>query len=374
MSQFSARPASPGTWAAGGADHPQPHRRRHRRHRQQVGEQGRGREGLRSGRRSAAPSPGWRRSSPRRPRPGRRAKPPPPIRAAIASRSGAASRKIPSTAAKLSCQPMSAAMPGSIASVTPSASSKRVEARGAPPRQRCEHAGGAHHPGPLDRGTGAGQRHVDGDQRQHPDQPLAQGDAERAQQRHRQQRQQGHVLTADGEQVAQPGAAEVLLRPRVDLPRPRRARSRGPARPRARGMPRPSPSSARARGSRRCAAAPPRPGRRCRPGPAAAGAASARCLRAAAGPAATPSSPARSRDTWSSWSTEARPPCSSRNSTMSCGGHRADALDRVELLDGGGAEADRPLLRPAGAGRGASRPDHVRAPPPAARRRAGRPG
>ncbi len=52
-----------------------------------------------------------------------RRQPPAPIRAAIASRSGEASRKIPVTAAKLSCQPMSAATPGSIARVTPSASS-----------------------------------------------------------------------------------------------------------------------------------------------------------------------------------------------------------------------------------------------------------
>ncbi len=47
---------------------------------------------------------------------------PGPRRAAIARRSGTASRKIPATAAKLSCQPTSAATPGSIASVIPSAS------------------------------------------------------------------------------------------------------------------------------------------------------------------------------------------------------------------------------------------------------------
>jgi len=48
--------------------------------------------------------------------------PPEPIRAAIAARNGAASRKIPTTAAKLSCQPTSDPTPGSTAKVTPSAS------------------------------------------------------------------------------------------------------------------------------------------------------------------------------------------------------------------------------------------------------------
>jgi hypothetical protein len=47
-----------------------------------------------------------------------RRKPPDPVPPAIARRSGAASRRIPSSAAKLSCQPISAAMRGSTASVT----------------------------------------------------------------------------------------------------------------------------------------------------------------------------------------------------------------------------------------------------------------
>ena len=46
---------------------------------------------------------------------------PAPILAAIAARSGAASRRMPSTAAKLSCQPMSAAIAGSSASRTSAA-------------------------------------------------------------------------------------------------------------------------------------------------------------------------------------------------------------------------------------------------------------
>ena len=41
-----------------------------------------------------------------------------PIRATIARRSGAANRRMPTTAAKLSCQPTSAAIRGSIATVT----------------------------------------------------------------------------------------------------------------------------------------------------------------------------------------------------------------------------------------------------------------
>ena len=44
-----------------------------------------------------------------------------PIRARIARRNGAASSRMPSTAAKLSCQPTSAAMPGSSASRTTAA-------------------------------------------------------------------------------------------------------------------------------------------------------------------------------------------------------------------------------------------------------------
>ena len=47
----------------------------------------------------------------------------------------------------------------------------RVPARARPPGQRRHHPGRAHDAGALDRGPGAGQRHVEGDQRQDADQP-----------------------------------------------------------------------------------------------------------------------------------------------------------------------------------------------------------
>ena len=170
---------------------------------------------LRRRRRSAAPSPGSRRWSRRCPRPARAARPlaatasPPPTavgrspsptasnRTSSHSRIGAASRRMPSTAAKLSCQPTLPATLGSIARVTTSAEAEGVEAGGAAARQRRQEARCAHHARPLDRGAGAGQRHVDGDQGDRPDQPLAQGHPEGRQDRHRQQGEQGHVLAAD---------------------------------------------------------------------------------------------------------------------------------------------------------------------------------
>ena len=80
----------------------------------------------------------------------------------------------------------------------------------------------------------------------------------------------------DGEQVAEPGAAEVFRRPRRRSPRPRRARSRAPAPPRAAASPARAPSSARSRISPLWASASDDQRPRSRAGPAAAGAASAR--------------------------------------------------------------------------------------------------
>ncbi len=130
--------------------------------------------------------------------------------------SGAASSRMPSTAAKLSCQPTSAATPGSTASVAPSASASAYSREARRPAERRQQPRRPHHRGPLDRGTAAGERQVDGDQAEGPEQPLAQRDAERAQNRGGEQRQQGDVLSRDGQQVAEPGAAEVLARPCVD--------------------------------------------------------------------------------------------------------------------------------------------------------------
>ena len=93
---------------------------------------------------------------------------------------------------------------------------ERVEPRRSPARQRRQHPHGAHHSGPLDRRPGPGERDVEGDQGEHPDQALAQRYPQRAEHRHRQQGEQQDVLTRDGEQVAEPGAAEVFDRFGVD--------------------------------------------------------------------------------------------------------------------------------------------------------------
>jgi hypothetical protein len=53
-----------------------------------------------------------------------RRQPEAPIRAVIASRSGEASRRMPSTAAKLSCQPTLPAMPGSSANIATAAKAR----------------------------------------------------------------------------------------------------------------------------------------------------------------------------------------------------------------------------------------------------------
>jgi len=94
---------------------------------------------------------------------------------------------------------------------------QRVEARGAAASQGRQHAQRTHDPGALDRRTGAGKRHIDGDQAEHPEQTGAERQPERRQHWHRQQDEQRHVLTRYGEQVAQPGAAEVFRRRLVDL-------------------------------------------------------------------------------------------------------------------------------------------------------------
>ena len=111
-----------------------------------------------------------------------------------------------------------------------------IQARGAPPRERRQHRQRAHHAGPLDRRPRSGQRHVDRDQAEHPEQPGPQGQAERGEQWHRQERQERHVLATDGEQVRQPCPAEVGHRRPVDAlvlaedeaPRQRRLAGRHP--------------------------------------------------------------------------------------------------------------------------------------------------
>ena len=94
---------------------------------------------------------------------------------------------------------------------------QRVQA-GRPAALKGRHqAYGAHHSRALDRGAGAGQRDVDGDQADRPEQALAQRDPEQRQDRHRQKGEQGHVLAADRREVAQTGADEVFLRALVEF-------------------------------------------------------------------------------------------------------------------------------------------------------------
>ena len=128
---------------------------------------------------SAAPSRPSPRPSPRRPRPARGA----PSRAPAPPRAGRgqalAQSMIPMTAAKLSCQPTSPSARGLIARVTPAASSTAYQRERGRSGERRDQPGRAHDAGALDRGAGAGDRHVDGDQgsRRRPAAPAAAGRA-----------------------------------------------------------------------------------------------------------------------------------------------------------------------------------------------------
>ena len=93
---------------------------------------------------------------------------------------------------------------------------QRVPARGRAAREDGDEAGGAHDPGPLDRGPGARQRDVQRDQDQAPDETRAQSGSERGQDRKPEGDEQHHVLTARGQQMGQPGDAEVLARGLVE--------------------------------------------------------------------------------------------------------------------------------------------------------------
>ena len=61
---------------------------------------------------------------------------------------------------------------------------------------------------------------------------------------------------------------------------------------------------------------------------------------------------------WSSWSTDEVPPCCIAELDDLLGGHRPDPLDRVELLDGRGAERDGRVHRP-GATRACNNPNRA---------------
>ena len=79
-----------------------------------------------------------------------------------------------------------------------------------PARQCGDQAGRAHHARPLDRRAGAGERHVEGDERERHQQPGAQRRADERPRGEHQRGQQHHVLAADREHVGQPGALELV--------------------------------------------------------------------------------------------------------------------------------------------------------------------
>ena len=179
-------------------------------------------------------------------------------RAQRARRAGARARRCPTTAAKLSCQPTSCHARGSSASVTRGGEQQRVPARRRTARERRHRRRPTPiAPGPHDRGPGAGERHVERDQR--PATPIRRPrrpSPAAAEQRPREHRQQRHVLPADRQHVREPRALEVVAHAGRGCPRPRRA----PSRARARASRRRQPGARRR--ARRAAA----PRRRLRPG------------------------------------------------------------------------------------------------------------
>ena len=124
--------------------------------------------------------------------------------------------RIPTTAAKLSCQPTSAPARGFSARVTATASSSAYQRDARPLGERGDQPRAAHHRRTLDRRPGAGHRDVDGDQDQQGQQPRPQGQPQQRQERPGEQAEQQHVLAAHREEVREAGAPEVLAGGAVD--------------------------------------------------------------------------------------------------------------------------------------------------------------
>ena len=87
---------------------------------------------------------------------------------------------------------------------------ERVPAVRGTARERGDEAGGAHHPGTLDRRTGAGERDIEGHQRKCDEEPRAQRHSEHGAGRQNQHGEQHHVLAADRQHVGETGALEVV--------------------------------------------------------------------------------------------------------------------------------------------------------------------
>jgi len=91
-----------------------------------------------------------------------------------------------------------------------------VEPRRAAPGESRQHAEPAHDTGAHDRRTGACQRHVDGDRPQNPDQARGERHPQRGEKRYREHGEQSDVLPRDGEEVTETGLPEVFDRALVD--------------------------------------------------------------------------------------------------------------------------------------------------------------
>ena len=93
---------------------------------------------------------------------------------------------------------------------------QRVPARGRAGGGKRDQRRRAHDARPLQRRPRTRQRHVQRDQRHGPGQPGPVPDPRRGHQRQRERGQQHHVLPADGQDVREPGGAELVARGLVD--------------------------------------------------------------------------------------------------------------------------------------------------------------
>ena len=85
-----------------------------------------------------------------------------------------------------------------------------IRARGGARGRHRGDPGQPHHPGPLQRGAGSGQRDVERDQAGENRQPHAQPDTGKHEEGQRQRHEQHHILARHGEQMCQAAGAKVL--------------------------------------------------------------------------------------------------------------------------------------------------------------------
>ena len=186
LERVDRRDGQTGHLADGGREHPQPHRRRDRGKRQEVGEEGRRRDRAeavgdqrrRGQRRGDGQSSALSKRLRRAPRPDSGDDRPPQRSGQQEDADDRGKAQLPADVGR---------DPRFDRDGHDCRHREPVEAGGAAPGERRQDRDRPHHRGPLDRGAGAGQRDVDRDQRQDPDQPRPQRDPEAAENRHRQQ-------------------------------------------------------------------------------------------------------------------------------------------------------------------------------------------